>query len=143
MEKESTGITNLDKLIRQMQPVLNEGAFVFATVTQELLKAIPREATICEFKEEEGVTVIVSKDAAMKFKLPFSFVASWITLNVHSALEAVGLTAAFSSALGQHGISCNIVAGYYHDHIFVDIKDSKKAMEVLTKLSKHGLSKLF
>ena len=67
--------------------------------------------------------------------LTYHFVAKWITLNVHSSLEAVGLTAAFSNALAEAGISCNVVAAYYHDHIFVAKADADKAMEVLRKLS--------
>jgi len=55
---------------------------------------------------------------------------------VHSALDAVGLTAAFSNALSSAGISCNVVAAYYHDHIFVDKKDAERAMEVLLDLTK-------
>ncbi|MDG1438394.1 MAG: ACT domain-containing protein, partial [Emcibacteraceae bacterium] len=54
-----------------------------------------------------------------------------ITLNVHSSLEAVGLTAAFSNALTQAGISANVIAGYYHDHIFVPVNDVQKAMVAL------------
>ena len=41
------------------------------------------------------------------------FRAAWISLTVHSDLEAVGLTAAFSTALGQAGVSCNVVAGAF------------------------------
>jgi len=59
-----------------------------------------------------------------------------ITLNIHSSLEAVGLTAAFATALGKHNISANVVAGCYHDHIFVDVKDQEKAMEVLWGMTK-------
>jgi len=124
-----TGETNLAKLISNMEPVLNEGEYVFASVPD--ISLIPRAITICEMREKEGMTVVVSKQDAEKLGLPFEFVAAWITLNVHSALEAVGLTAAFATALGENNISANVIAGYYHDHIFVDVADAEKAMEVL------------
>jgi len=132
--KIDTGITNLNELISNMEPILNEGQFVFASVSD--IKSIPREKTICEVREKEGRTVVVSKKDADSLDLPYEFVAAWITLNVHSSLEAVGLTAAFATALGKHQISCNVVAGFYHDHIFVDTKDSEKAMNVLWDLTK-------
>lgn len=131
--ENNTGETNLEKLIHNMEPVLNDGEYVFATVSN--LDAIPRALTICEVKEKEGVTVILSKANAEKLGLSFNFVAAWITLNIHSALEAVGLTASFATALGKHQISCNVVAGYYHDHIFVDKKDKEKAMNVLLNMT--------
>ena len=70
-----------------------------------------------------------------KLGLNYSFVASWITLTVHSSLEAVGLTAAFSKALAEKGISCNVVAAFYHDHLFVRQQDAAAAMETLKGLS--------
>ena len=139
MEKK-VGITDLEALITNMEPVLNEGEYVFATVPNTA--SIPRESTVCEIKEKEGITVVVSKEDAAALGLPFEYVASWITLNIHSSLEAVGLTAAFSSGLAQNNISCNVIAGYYHDHIFVDKKDKDKAVKVLRAMSEKTGSNL-
>ncbi len=133
--ERTIGETNLSKLIANMEPVLNAGEYVFASVSD--IEAIPRTSTICEIKEKEGVTVVLAKKDAEELGLSFEFVAAWITLNIHSSLEAVGLTAAFSSELGKHNISCNVVAGYYHDHIFVDKKDANKAMQVLWNMTKN------
>ncbi|MDX1768503.1 ACT domain-containing protein [Arenibacter troitsensis] len=129
-----SGETNLYKLINEMSPVLNQGEYVFSTVQN--LDFIERKDSICEFKENEGTTIVIEKNKADQLKLPYEYVAAWITLKIHSSLEAVGLTAVFSNALAKNNISCNVIAGYYHDHIFVDTKDSEKAMLVLTNLSK-------
>ena len=128
------GETNLEVLIRNMEPVLNEGEYVFASVTD--IEKIPRSMTICEVKEKEGMTIVVTKKDAEQLGLAIDFVAAWITLNIHSSLDAVGLTAAFATALGKNNISCNVIAGYYHDHIFVATKDAEKAMEVLWGMTK-------
>jgi hypothetical protein len=95
---------------------------------------VPAGEIVMQFKEREGTTLIVHKELADRLQLEYSFVAAWITLTVHSSLAAVGLTAAFSTALASRGISCNVVAAYYHDHIFVDKRDLEAAMEVLRGL---------
>ena len=130
-----TGNTNLGELLQHMQPVLHDDTYVFACVAPEELDKIPRELTIGEFREVEGITVILAKEEAIRLQLSYQYEAAWITLNVHSSLAAVGLTAAFSTELAKHGISCNVVAGYYHDHLFVDKAQAATAIEKLRNLS--------
>ena len=127
------GETDLSILLKSVKPVLNEGEYVFCSVKEN--KTIENDKLVCCFKEKEGTTIVVEKAIADKMNLYYSFVSSWITLSVHSSLEAVGLTAAFSKALSDAGISCNVIAAYYHDHIFVPVKDKLRAMEALTTLS--------
>lgn len=128
-----SGEKELEKLLKAMQPIHNPGEFVFCTC-KELITINPEEVVLI-FKEKEGYTLIVKKETADKLQLSYSFIASWITLTVHSSLEVVGLTAAFSGALASAGISCNVVAAYYHDHIFVNCVDTKKAMDILNGFS--------
>lgn len=129
-----SGETDLNKLLQGMRPKLHEGEFVYCTVasTQHAVTLNP----LCVFQEDEAVTVIIPKQQADEESLPYSVVCAWITLTVHSSLEAVGLTAAVSKALTEANISCNVVAAYYHDHIFVPVKDAQQAMRVLENLSK-------
>ena len=109
------------------------GEFVFYTVAH--LKDFEIAEIVGFFKEKEGITIIIPRKVADNWGLKYSFVAAWITLTVHSALDAVGLTAAFSQALAAENISCNVVAGYFHDHIFVAKSDAEKAMEILNRFS--------
>lgn len=132
-----TGEKNLQQLLQKMAPQLNTGEYVFTLVHD--LDSVDRQLTIAEFKEREGTTMVLERSKADALGLHYTFVARWITLEVHSALEAVGLTASFSTALAQAGISCNVIAGYHHDHIFVPTYDADKAMKVLDTLAQKGL----
>ncbi|MDR6578707.1 ACT domain-containing protein [Pseudomonas extremaustralis] len=127
------GENALATLLRSMSPQLNTGEYVFCTLPDHRIPAGCE--VIGSFREPQGLTLILERQQAELAGLPFDYVAAWITLNVHSALEAVGLTAAFAGALGKAGISCNVIAGYYHDHLFVGHADAERAMDVLRHLA--------
>lgn len=124
-----TGETNLSILLSSMAPTLNEGQYVFCTVAD--IFALDFSKIQLFFKEKEGITLILRKEDADAMSLSYPSVCAWISLTVHSSLEAVGLTAAFSNALAKENISCNVVAAYYHDHIFVPYGDAERAMRAL------------
>lgn len=128
----SKTVSDLALLLRCLEPVLNEGVYVYSSVPSEtdLNSIMP----IAIFREREGLTLIAPESEALKAKLPILFRAAWITLAVNSDLQSVGLTAVFASALGGAGISCNVMAGAYHDHIFVPVERAEEAMSVLRSL---------
>lgn len=126
-------VSELNQLLKHMKPRLNAGDYVFCALDnrQQLKDVEP----LGSFMEAEGLTVIIERQQAQVLGLSFAYVAAWLTLEVHSALEAVGLTAAVSTALAAAGISCNVVAGFYHDHLFVDQAHGVRAQHVLQQLS--------
>lgn len=128
-----SGEKDLQVLLKSMKPEHVSGDYVFCKV--ENVKDINLDEIEMFFKEKEAITLILKKEIADALQLEYSTIMSWITLTVHSSLEAVGLTAAFSRALSEHQISCNVVAAFYHDHIFVNKKDTQKAMEILNSFS--------
>lgn len=88
------------------------------------------------FHEKEGVTFILEQQDAVNKKIHYQSVYRLITLNVHSSLDAVGLTAAFSAKLAEKNISANVVAAYYHDHIFVPEEKAEQALNAILELQK-------
>lgn len=133
------GETDLNRMLQTLTPAHHPGDFVFCTVAE--LPSLPLDEVDMCFREAEGITLIVRKETADRLNLPYTFVAARITLGVHSSLAAVGLTAAVATALAKEGISCNMVAAYYHDHVFVESKDLARALIVLTKLSSRTVPK--
>jgi len=130
-------ISNLTALLRSMEAVLHEGVYAYCTVTHDA--PISALAPVVTVRESEGLTLVVPEEQAVAAGLRVLFRAAWISLTVHSDLEAVGLTAAFSGALGQAGISCNVVAGAFHDHLFVPVAQAQKALQVLRALQRDAL----
>ncbi len=118
---------------RSFNPVLNKGRWVYCSAGNA--SGIDQDDILFFFREKEGATIVLKQEAADRLELEYSFIASWITLDVFSSLEAVGLTSVFSKALADKGIGCNVVAAFNHDHIFVNQNDASRAMEILNRLS--------
>jgi uncharacterized protein len=124
------GISDLAELLRQMQPVLHDEAYGIVVANDGAVAN-----AFATIREDEGMTVVATiKDLNAS---GITDASQWarITLQVHSSLNAVGLTAAFATALGNHGISANVIAGYHHDHIFVQWDKRHDAMQALQQLS--------
>lgn len=127
------GETNLRLLLQNLTPNRTEGEYVFCTAVA--VDPLILTESIGSFREREGMTYILPRQQADQLGLHYDAVMAWITLQVHSSLEAVGLTAAVASVLADAGISCNVVAAYYHDHLFVPIRDADRALELLQELT--------
>lgn len=129
------GKTDLTILLANLEPVLSTQRYVFHLGGQVLDGLDPRApwATICE---EEGTTYILSTEQADSIGLAYRDQWARITLRIHSSLHAVGLTAAVSSVLATNGISANMVAGYFHDHLFVPVEHAMRALGLLKELGK-------
>lgn len=127
------GVEKLDELLKGMSPELQEGEFVFCTVKGDYSDYINLKP-LSFFKEKEGLTLIVPAAAADREKLPYEGTFRQITLTIHSSLDAVGLTAAVAAQLTSYRISANVVAAYYHDHIFVPAAKAELAVTALKEL---------
>ena len=132
-EGGSTGESDLLTLIAQMSPSLDDQIWAFVSV-DEVSSEYVAEHALATFRETEGTTLIIPWERAAEFDVRSESMAR-ITLNIHSSLEAVGLTAAVSQALASEAISANVVAGFYHDHIFVPQTAGERAVACLTLLS--------
>ncbi|MGB5953759.1 MAG: ACT domain-containing protein [Ornithinimicrobium sp.] len=127
------GLTALDELIKGMEPVLRQGDFVYTFVGRANVATLPPHEALV--REPEGITLVMRREDADAADLRYDFVAGWITLTVHSALDAVGLTSAIATALTEAGVSCNVLAGYHHDHILVPRAQVGTAMDALQELA--------
>ncbi|WP_455359831.1 ACT domain-containing protein [Streptomyces sp. SYSU K21746] len=136
-----SGESDLRELLSGMRPRLNPGRYVFTTTTATTTAtsadgAMARGITpVVTVTEDEGLTLVLRQEQADAEGLAYDYVAGWITLRVHSALDAVGLTAAVARELADAGLSCNVVAGYHHDHLFVPYERAAEAVSLLEALA--------
>ncbi len=125
------GESDLAVLLATMEPDLLPDRYVFVTVDDPPSEVVP----FAVVREDEGTTLVLIEEDAARLGLVPDHVAARITLRVHSSLAAVGLTAAFTTVLAEAGLSCNVIAGWYHDHLFVPYDDGPRAAELLRRLA--------
>ena len=133
--KTNKGETNLELLLKTMSPVLDNTAYVFCTFETASYGELSHLNPIFSFRESEGLSLIIPQSKADEHVVAYDNTYKKITLEVHSSLEAVGLTAAFAAKLTEHGLSANVVAGYFHDHIFIRSDVANQAITALQELS--------
>jgi len=112
------GERDLKALLREMKPEIQDGTFVFCSVSKHHHIPLTIEPLLI-FHEREGTTVVIRRGEAERLGWPYAFPSRLITLTVHSSLEAVGFLAAITAQLAEAGIGVNAVSAYYHDHLFV------------------------
>ena len=130
-----TGERNLEKLLTSLSPVLLDGEFVFLSFENARYGDYVGLEPIAALAEKEGLSLVVPRTKAEEHGLSYESVFRRITLEVHSSLDAVGLTAALANKLTEHGISANVMAGYFHDHLFVQSQEAESAVAALSELA--------
>jgi hypothetical protein len=130
-----SGEINLSVLLENLRPQLLDDEIVFCTFPNSSYGQHRDLNPIVSVQEPEGLTLLISKATADNHQLTYNSIFRRISLKVHSSLDAVGLTAVCATALAKHGVSANVVAGYFHDHIFVQSELADVAMSVLESLA--------
>ena len=128
-------VTDLHELLSTLSPFLEEGEYVFCTAPDPVALPLSLEP-LATVREPEGLSLILSSEAALRAGLSFEGPFRLISLRVQSSLEAVGLTAAVSQALAAEGISANMIAGYHHDYILVPDDRADDAISTLLALAR-------
>lgn len=135
-----TGETNINTLLASMEPKLLDGDYVFCTFKNAKYGDYAELFPLATYLESEGLTLLIKQDIADKAGLAYDAIFKGITLTIHSSLEAVGLTAAIATKLTEKGISANVIAAYYHDHIFVQAEKSTLAIQALAEFSSKSIT---
>lgn len=127
------GAQDLSSLLRDLTVTQRPGRWCLVTVP------VGADVTVAAtVQEDEGLTSVVLVADAERLGVTPEFVAAWLTLDVASALDAVGLTAVVATALAAEGIACNVLAGFHHDHLLVPEDRAEEAMAALRRLRPGG-----
>ncbi|MDO6442296.1 MULTISPECIES: ACT domain-containing protein [unclassified Marinobacter] len=125
----------LQDLIKQLSPALDSKSYVYCTVPEAKYGELGSLNPIVSIAELEGLTLVIPLEQAKDEGLDYYRVFRRITLKGHSSLEALGLTSVVTTLLTERGITTNVIAGFYHDHMFVPSDRADEAMAALKDLA--------
>lgn len=130
-----SGETNLEKILKNLDPYIVKESFIFMTSDAEPAELFKTLNPIATFMEDEGLTLVITQHCADKNVIKYDSVFKCISLGIHSSLESYGLISTISNELTKSNISTNVFSGYFHDHIFVESNKANQALKVISSIS--------
>ena len=123
------GEMDLERMLAELRVSRRDGTYCMVS----LVAPDPdlRASAAAIVKEHEAISLVITTEEADERRIPYDFAAAWLTLEVHSSLHAVGLTAAVARMLADQGVPCNVLAGFYHDHLLVPAEDAERVAAIL------------
>lgn len=129
MDETPEPLVDLDDILSSLVITRRDGVFVVCSLDE-----VPDADVEAVVIEDEGITVVLPLEQAQELRVSWGFEAAWLTIDVRTALDGVGLTAVLSRALADVGLSCNVLAGYHHDHLLVPAAHADEAIATLETL---------
>jgi hypothetical protein len=129
-EAAPTGaLADLDAILAVLEVRRRPGVFAVCTLDE-----VPDADVEAVVVEDEGLTVVLPLADAEELRLSWGFEAAWLTVDVRTALDGVGLTAALARVLADAGLPCNVLAGFHHDHLLVPADRADEALAAIEGL---------
>lgn len=127
-----SGLTDLKDTLDSLKVSCDEIEYGFASIPDD--SVISRDKVLATFQENGRLAVIAPKEYLDSKEIENEGPYAKLTIDVHTSLELVGLTAVMATKLAKNGISANVVAAFYHDHVFVQYNLRQRAIELLESM---------
>lgn len=129
-----SGLTDLQQTLQSLKVLCDDIEYGFASIENE--SQIDRNKVLATFHENGRLAVIAPLNYLNSLNIENEGPYAKLTIDIHTSLELVGLTAVMATELAKNGISANVVAAFYHDHVFVQYELRKQAIDLLEALKK-------
>jgi hypothetical protein len=127
-----SGITDLNQTLKSLKVTCDNIEYGFASIADE--SRISRKEVLATFYEDGQLAIIAPQSYLKQQEIEYEGPYAKLTIDIHTSLELVGLTAVMATKLAENGISANVVGAFYHDHVFVQYALKDKATALLKDL---------